>query len=122
MKFKKIEWKGNILDSEEETPVALKGSKPKNKTIPTEAKTITGTYCLKIEKKGRAGKPVIILSNFSDSEANNVISLKKLCSDLKTKLACGGTIEDEKIILIMQDTERLKQLLNNQFDLHISKK
>lgn len=71
------------------------------------------------KKKGRAGNPVSILYKFSDPEAKNKESLKQLCSDLKTKLACGGTVEDNEIILMIRDLEKLKNVLTSQFNFKV---
>jgi len=117
MKIKKIEWQGGILNSDSETPVSIKNSKSKKKSIDVQqASKIQGRCALRIEKKGRGGRPVVILFNFSDLESQNDASLKKLCSDLKTKLACGGTSANGEIILTLQDVERVKQALKS-FDI-----
>jgi len=114
----KIEWQGSILGSTNDKPVLVKNQKNKPaSTIKETAKKITGQANLRFEKKGRAGNPVVILFKFSDPEARNTESIKKLCSELKTKLACGGTVEDGEIVLILKDLERVKKTLFEHFQI-----
>ena len=107
---KKIEWQGGLLNSPAEIPILIKNQTTKN-LIPEEAGKISGKVCLRIEKKGRGRSPVVILFKFSDTEAKKIASLKKLCSELKTKLACGGTVEEGEILLTLQDVEKVKKTL-----------
>ncbi len=113
-----LPWQGGILDNSAQKPVAIKGKElDKSDDTPTNTNKISGKVSLRVEKKGRGGKPVVILFNFLDKEAKNEKSLKQLCSDLKNKLACGGTVEDSEIILMIRDLERLKKILFTDFNL-----
>lgn len=113
MKKQKIEWQGGILESYDDTHVKIGSKKKKEPLSQPEAAPIHGKCSFRVEKKGRAGNPVVVLFNFSDSEAKNKSSLKLLCSKLKAQLACGGTIEDNEIILIIKDIERVKKVFEN---------
>jgi translation initiation factor 1 (eIF-1/SUI1) len=108
----KLEWVGSLISTTEEKPISLKGSDSSNqKNEKRPAQKIKGKVQARKETKGRAGKPVAILFNFTDPEANNEESLKLLCSELKNKLACGGTIENKEIILTLRDFDKLKEVL-----------
>ena len=95
-----------------EQPVVLKNS---SSTMPITNKKnalpIKGKASIRKETKGRAGKPVAIIFNFSDIEAKNEESLKLLCSKLKNNLACGGTAENGEIILTLRDFDKLRETL-----------
>ena len=117
---KKVEWQGGILHSSTDEPIVIRKTKSKPSSVQyAEANKITGRCNLRLEKKGRAGNPAVILFKFSDPEAKNPASLKKLCSDLKMKLACGGTVENNEILLTLQDSEKVKKTLANCFDIKI---
>jgi len=57
-------------------------------------------------EKTRYRKFVTIIDGLSAD-----INKKQLIKELKKKLACGGTIKDDKIELQGQHTEKVKQLL-----------
>ncbi len=108
----KIEWAGNISSYSKEEPVSINKidlikSNPEKKP----ANNISGKVNIRKETKGRAGKPVAIIFNFSDIEAKNEESLKYLCSQLKSSLACGGTVENGEVILTLRDLHKLKEVL-----------
>ncbi|BBH54511.1 translation initiation factor [Fluviispira sanaruensis] len=105
----KLEWSGGLSSIESEIPVSLKGKNQKSES--KIAAKITGKADIRRESKGRAGKPVAIVCKFSDEEAKNPESLKMLCSELKNSLACGGTVEDDEIILTLRDFEKIKIIL-----------
>ncbi|MBX9838195.1 hypothetical protein [Silvanigrella sp.] len=108
----KLEWAGSLISTKEEKPISLKGSELSNqKSEKRPAQKINGKVQVRKETKGRAGKPVAILFNFTDPEAKNEESLKLLCSELKNKLACGGTTENREIILTLRDFDKLKEVL-----------
>ena len=77
------------------------------------AKALTGAVKIRREVKGRAGKPVTVLFDFSDPNAMHSLSLKTLQAQLKEKLACGGTFDDEQhtVILQVDDLQRVRTLL-----------
>ena len=111
----KLQWEGGLLNTTNEGVVLVK-----NKVTPpvqkiSTPKKIIGGVSIRTEKKGRAGCPVSILFKFSDPEARNKESLKQLCSELKTKFACGGTVENGEIILMIRDIEKLKSVLISHF-------
>ena len=108
----KLEWNGSIAFSTEEKPIELKSNNSAQQNLEKKLpQKIKGKVNIRKETKGRAGKPVAILFNFTDPEAKNEESLKLLCSELKNKLACGGTTENQEIILMLRDIEKLKETL-----------
>ncbi|MEM0294136.1 MAG: stress response translation initiation inhibitor YciH [Saccharolobus sp.] len=61
---------------------------------------------IKIEKR-RYGKEVTIIEGLGGSEAE----LKKIASELKSKLAAGGTVKDGKIMIQGDHKEKIKEIL-----------
>lgn len=119
----KLEWTGNILTTENDGLVVIKTSNTAEpKKIKKPAEKIAGTVFVKTESKGRAGKPVAILFQFSDPLAKEEENLKLLCSDLKNKLACGGTVEENEIVLMSRDINKLIQILQESFGIHARRK
>lgn len=120
----KLEWTGGILSDPEENLVVIRDKK--RPAVPAQEskqrQKITGTVNIRMEKKGRAGKPVAILFGFSDAAAAGEENLKALCSDLKTKLACGGTVEDGQIVLMTRDLDHLMKILKESFALDARRK
>jgi translation initiation factor 1 (eIF-1/SUI1) len=113
----KLNFEQNIIGIENEKPVSLKKDSKNSPSSQTPPKKIEGKVCIRSEKKGRAGKPVSILTKFTDHEAKNESSLKHLCSQLQTRLACGGTVENNEIILMCRDKEKLKNVLLQFFSI-----
>jgi translation initiation factor 1 (eIF-1/SUI1) len=108
----KIEWEGNLAFNSKENPVLVKGTNNiKSNNERKESTKISGKVNIRKETKGRAGKPVAIIFNFSDIEAKKEESLNHLCSQLKNSLACGGTVENGEIILTLRDFNKLKDIL-----------
>lgn len=108
----KIEWEGNLASLSNEEPVSVKKTVSMKSDVKKNSPgKITGKANIRKETKGRAGKPVAILFNFSDLEAKNEESLKLLCSKLKNILACGGTVENGEIVLTLRDFNKLKDTL-----------
>ena len=119
-KYTTLKWEGGILETVSQDAILPK-NKIKTKENPKkEPKKIEGRASLRLEKKGRGGSPVSVLYKFSDLEAKNKESLKQLCSQLKTKFACGGAVEDDEIILMIRDQEKLKLILKNEFNLLVN--
>ncbi|AAY80232.1 stress response translation initiation inhibitor YciH [Sulfolobus acidocaldarius] len=61
---------------------------------------------IKVEKR-RYGKEVTIVEGISNDETE----LKKIASELKSKLAAGGTVKNGKIELQGDHRDRVKELL-----------
>jgi translation initiation factor 1 len=61
---------------------------------------------IRLEKR-RFGKEVTIIDGLNEKEVN----LKKLASDLKRRLATGGTAKDGRIELQGDHRERVKEIL-----------
>ncbi len=116
-----LQWEGNLISIEQhDEPVSIErpDSNKTGEMIPRDAKIIQGSLKIHIEKKGRAGKPVIVLSHFSDPESKNSDSLKNLCSLLKHALACGGTVEDQNVVLLIRDINKVKLALK-KLNIHV---
>lgn len=60
--------------------------------------------------KRRFGKIITEVSGIDEKDIN----LKELAKQLKTKLACGGTIKDERIELQGSHAEKVKDFLVSQ--------
>jgi translation initiation factor 1 len=102
--------------------VAIKGQEATLSAKEKKVEKLNGKLNIRVEKKGRAGKPVAILCGFSDPQARNPENLKQLCSDLKNKLACGGTVEENEIVLMTRDMDRLTKVLLESFGLDARRK
>ncbi|MEM3225801.1 MAG: stress response translation initiation inhibitor YciH [Saccharolobus sp.] len=61
---------------------------------------------IKIEKR-RYGKEVTIIEGLGGNDAE----LKKIASELKSKLAAGGTVKDGKIMIQGDHKEKIKEIL-----------
>ena len=108
----KLEWQGNIISEAQGGRIAVKDTSEKiTKVEKKHPEAIKGRANIRTEVKGRAGKPVAIIFNFTDPSAQDEENLKYLCSKLKTILACGGTVEKHEVILTIRDIHKLKEAL-----------
>ena len=115
----KIKITPNLLSTNtvEATAVVIKNksgkmpSEPRNQCAVDVPKKITGTVKLRRETKGRGGKAVTILFEFSDTAAQSSLNLKALCTDLKNRLACGGSIEGVTLLLQSEHGLKIQQVL-----------
>jgi translation initiation factor 1 len=76
--------------------------------VATKPKDARPTIRMRIEK--RSGKSVTVLAATLVQEA----ALRALASDLKTRLAAGGTLKGAEIELQGDHRERLRELLREQ--------
>jgi hypothetical protein len=131
-KPKKLEWSGGLLESSSEAwakPVTLKGEKKdvKPKPVTLSSKEILeilklSSYVLSKEVKSRAGHPVFVLRlkkeegplSLKDEETLRALN-EYLCKALKEKLACGGSLDEDKIILQHRDEGKIRELLKKYF-------
>jgi translation initiation factor 1 (eIF-1/SUI1) len=114
----KLEVEVNLLElsAPEHIRVGVNGQLPLERTNSQESETpksLSGSLKLRREVKGRAGKPVTVLYDFSDPNAGHSASLKQLQSLLKVKLACGGTFSpaDSQIVLQVDDLAKVRAAL-----------
>ncbi|AOL15957.1 translation initiation factor Sui1 [Sulfolobus sp. A20] len=61
---------------------------------------------IKVEKR-RYGKEVTIIEGLGQSDNE----LKKIASELKSKLAAGGTVKDGKILIQGDHKEKIREIL-----------
>jgi len=78
----------------------------KNKTVVKES---DGIVRIQRQTKGRAGKPVVIISRLGLDSGE----LKKLSKKLKSKCGVGGSIEDNNILIQGDKRELLKKELES---------
>lgn len=115
----KLDFEINLLETNasEHSHVGVKSQQENEQCLVgriEDPKALAGSVKIRREVKGRAGKPVTVLYDFSDQSAGHPPSLKQLQGLLKTKLACGGTFSpsDAQIVLQVDDLPRVKALLN----------
>ena len=70
---------------------------------------------LSLERKGRSGKTVTVLSGLSPRDPN----VHELIKSLKRDLGCGATVEDTLIFFQGDQRQRLYQCLVKQSFLHV---
>lgn len=116
----KLEWQGTLTDTVPQgvVPVAIKNSQAKNSpstnthsTSPSASPNTSVPKTLRIrrETKGRGGHPVFILHKISPVLSHS--ALKDFATKLKSRLGCGGTVEDDQIILQTQNIIALESTL-----------
>jgi translation initiation factor 1 (eIF-1/SUI1) len=122
-KPQKLEWSGGILGDKslgDVEKVPLKGQQKSPSPSPASSQAslgsdptrpLKGPVRLRRETKGRAGKTVVVLFEFGDPLARSEERLKDLCTDLKNRFACGGTVEEGTLLLQTQDVEKVLKVL-----------
>ena len=68
-----------------------------------------GIVRLQRQSKGRAGKPVVIITGL----ALQTVELKKLAKKLKAKCGVGGSIEDDNILIQGDKRDMIKTELES---------
>lgn len=104
--------KGNLVYSTEHGNQCPACGKPLNKCqCRTKASRPDGDGIVRLQRqsKGRAGKPVVLVTGLPLSDAE----LKKLAKQLKSKCGVGGSIEDGTIIIQGDKREVLKAELES---------
>ena len=103
-----MDWKdilGSLkTESDNDTTAETESSGKPEKTV---AKCVTIFY----EKKGRAGKPVTILAEFSGVNDDGI---EELASRLKRKLATGGSCRGGEILIQGDRRREIRELLSNE--------
>ena len=116
----KLELQGSLISAAPSDAVAvqIRGRENHGKAQPSAntasvAELKGGIVKLRREVKGRAGKPVSVLYDFSDPAGQDASALKALQAKLKQTLACGGTFDEGsgEIILQVDDLQRVRQIL-----------
>jgi translation initiation factor 1 (eIF-1/SUI1) len=109
-----LEWQGGLADTTAEsqaTRVPIKGESASTAHQPSAThRPITGAVEVHRETKGRSGHPVLVLKKFSDGTARGE-ALKRLCTELKNRMACGGSVDDTSIVIQTTQVERLLETL-----------
>ena len=113
----KLEIQVQLAEVRDETRVVLKNEKKqlpsKNEESFALPKILKGTVSCRRESKGRGGRTVCILHDFSEHALRSKDALKIMCSRLKNSLACGGTVEDSTLIIQLEDAAKVTQILNS---------
>lgn len=65
---------------------------------------------VRIQRKGRGGKTVTILSHLGVSKPE---TLEYWCEHLRKKLGCGGTVEEDEIVLQGDQRQRIEAALRD---------
>jgi translation initiation factor 1 len=116
----RLEWTGGISQTPTK-PDPKKLQEPTSEAVFSEAAAnlLCGAAKIRREVKGRGGKPVCVLYEIEfskDALAKNTkkFLLLKYSSFLKQKLACGGTIEAENLVLQCDDLLKVKEFLEKK--------
>lgn len=74
---------------------------PAPETAPASAKQAPrkGRLVLARETKHRGGKAVVVVRGFAELTAWALEDIEQLAKELKRTLGCGGTVEDQQIVL-----------------------
>lgn len=96
--FVKVSIKG-MQDAQESSTT------PTPAALPPKGTKFTG----QIEKKGRGQSPVAVIACASPEVGKTQLSL--VLRELKVSLACGGTLEDLKIVIQCPDHDRVSKQL-----------
>lgn len=78
-------------------------SEPEQELLPAQQQRLR----LRMEKNGRGGKTVTVISGFQGPESD----MEKLARNLKTFCGCGGSAKDGEIIIQGDFREKLKARL-----------
>lgn len=96
-----------------EPPVAEKAAAPA--AAPPEAPELRGRLVQRRETKHRGGKAVIVVSGFAALAGFDRGAVEALARELKGKLGCGGTVEEEQggltIVIQGEQAKKLAELL-----------
>jgi len=106
--MKKNDWKErlNIVYSTNPDFNYDKGEEVETETLDPKQQKLR----VSIEKKGRGGKTVTVVSGFIGSEED----LKELGRKLKTKCGVGGAVKDGKILIQGEFKQRIIDLLKTE--------
>jgi translation initiation factor 1 len=75
--------------------------------MPAGGKVVDGIVRIQRQSKGRAGKPVMIITGLPLP----VDAIRLLAKQLKSKCGVGGTVEDGNIVLQGDRREQVKSVL-----------
>ena len=84
------------------------GTTPPPKKTPVQR--VPARAVVRLERKGRGGKEVTIVSHLELKPRELEIWLKAL----KTALGCGGSLEEDLIVIQGDQRERVKQVLTDR--------
>ena len=69
----------------------------------------TRRVILRMERKGRNGKTVTVLSGWDPAD---LADLPKICKDVRKRMGCGGTVRDDEIELQGDLRRRVAEVLS----------
>jgi translation initiation factor 1 len=110
----KLDWQGGLkeLAAQDATKVVVKLQKEKSPNVKIEEAGVSfwsGTLRIRKETKGRGGKAVLLLFDFTPMIDQN--QMRELSSWLKEKLACGGGFDDTTCVVQSVQKEVVEQAL-----------
>lgn len=103
------DWKSK-LSSLEGLKGGLEPEAEEMTAVPVPGKPLKHMVTVFYERKGRGGKEVTILADFTP--ALNPAELESLASDLKKSLGCGGAARGGEILLQGDRRARVRQVLD----------
>jgi len=104
-------WQDSLKNFLESNPELPEGQDPEVHSDTPESASIQRLDII-YERKGRAGKPVTIISGFDASYPDNII--EALASELKRTLGCGGSCRGGEILLQGDRRENIRRILTEK--------
>ncbi|MCA2961499.1 MAG: translation initiation factor [Silvanigrellales bacterium] len=100
----RLEWQGGLLSASAPNKEAENEDAQKGPAVAWK-----GALKIRREVKGRGGKPVALLHEFTPGASGAQKAL--LCKLLKERLGCGGTVDDGNVLVQVDDFARLAKAL-----------
>lgn len=90
-----MDWQEQLKAFRNANPDLPEGTDPVPDPTPDDTPSMQARLDISLEKKGRAGKTATLISGWTVSDEK----LLQIASDLKRKLACGGSARGDDILL-----------------------